>query len=38
MAGDFIPFGPESLMWRINRERAAPQYLRVIHVEGKGKT
>jgi len=21
MAGDFIPFGPDSMMWRINRER-----------------
>jgi len=21
MAGDFIPFAPESMMWRINRER-----------------
>ena len=23
MAGEFIPFGPDSMMWRINRERIA---------------
>ena len=26
MAGDFIPFAPEPMMWRINRERGCPPY------------